>query len=234
MVEIPKNAKMYRKHSILLSELRKDILKVSRKATNGISRQDYIFLKNTSAQAAAMAPFAHEQGIFGNGVTILLLEDSGITHHEVRNYVETRSRDKPIENFAYSTDHGSSMAAYIHAISPGACIRVRPTSDFSSMENVRIINASFGNQKQQGFKNLFSNLPDKKNILIVKSAGNHKENLSIDPHTDNCDDLLQSTIFTGSLRQDYKPRTFSALPGSMEKFQHNFLIKITNLMQRQI
>ena len=223
MVEIPKNAKMYRKHSILLSELRKDILKVSRKATNGISRQDYIFLKNTSAQAAAMAPFAHEQGIFGNGVTILLLEDSGITHHEVRNYVETRSRDKPIENFAYSTDHGSSMAAYIHAISPGACIRVRPTSDFSSMENVRIINASFGNQKQQGFKNLFSNLPDKKNILIVKSAGNHKENLSTDPHTDNCDDLLQSTIFTGSLRQDYKPRTFSALPGPMEKFQHNFL-----------
>ena len=205
-------------------ELRTELLKNARKQTNGISEEDYKFLKGTSAFAASGAGYAQKRGIKGAGVNILLLEDSGITHQDVRTYVERDSPTNPIFGFEEGQDHGSSMASLIHAIAPSSAIRVKPINDYkNNLINVRIINASFGDDKPDFYKTTFQEIPRDSDVLIVKAAGNSQENLSKVPSMNNCDLLIPLSIFAGNLRQDYKGKTSSGFPGSNKKFQDSFL-----------
>ncbi len=222
-VALDQNSYTYKAHRRNVKDVGQQLLQEARKNPAGISPQDYKFLKGTSAQAAASADYAHEQGLFGNNITILLLEDSGITHSDVRTYVEPGSPKDPIRDFHSHTDHGSAMAAYIHAVAPGATIRTRTIAilEYQSGIGERIINASFGDDKPQGFMNTFG--VSQGNALIVKSAGNSKEDLSTTPYTQNCDSLIPRTIFAGNLRQDYKGKTSSGVPGLEKKFQDSFL-----------
>jgi len=200
------------------------LLKAAREEKNGISRQDYKFLKGASAFAASGAEWAHKAGILGSGVTVLLLEDSGVNHSNMRKVVEEGSLEGAVDGFKQKVDHGSAMASLIHAIAPASTIRVRPIQQvFSSLENVRIINASFSDKEVEGFQKTFDEITTDSNILIAKSAGNNRENLSIHPHTQGCSTLLPFTIFVGNLRQDYKGRTSSGFPGDNPQFQESFL-----------
>jgi hypothetical protein len=215
-----------------LKEIRKEgssLLTAARGEANGISQQDYDFLKGTSAFAASGAEWAHLEGINGNGVKILLLEDSGINHADTRRIVENDSPNRAIEGMKYKLDHGSGMASLIHSIAPASSIRVRPIREWSSsLGSVRIINASFGNDKANGFANSFPTLTAANNVLITKSAGNHQENLSAHQHTQGCESLLPFTIFAGNLRQDYKGKTSSGFPGANPAFQNSFLWVISD------
>ncbi len=200
------------------------LLKAAREEKNGISRQDYKFLKGTSAFAASGAEWVHKAGILGSGVTVLLLEDSGINHADIKGFVEEGSLEGAVDGFKHKVDHGSAMASLIHAIAPASTIRVRPIQQvFSSLKNVRIINASFSDEEVEGFQKTFEGITTDSNILITKSAGNNRENLSIHPHTQGCSTLLPFTIFVGNLRQDYKGRTSSGFPGDNPQFQESFL-----------
>jgi hypothetical protein len=202
----------------------KDLLATARGEANGISQQDYNFLKGTSAFAASGAEWAHLDGITGEGVTILLLENSGINHADTRGIVEAGSPQAAIAGKQYKLDHGSGMASLIHSIAPASSIRVRPVREWSSsLGSVRIINASFGNDKANGFANSFPALTAANNVLITKAAGNNQENLSAHQHTQGCESLLPFTIFTGNLRQDYKGKTSSGFPGANPAFQNSFL-----------
>ncbi len=204
----------------------KDLLAAARGEADGISQQDYNFLKGTSAFAASGAEWAHLEGINGNGVKILLLEDSGINHADIRGIVDSDSQKDPATGMKYKLDHGSSMASLIHALAPASNIRVRPianVTDAASLTDVRIINASFGSNERNGFANSFPALTAANNVLIAKSAGNHQENLSEHPHTQGCESLLPFTIFAGNLRQDYKGKTSSGFPGENTAFQNSFI-----------
>ncbi len=213
----------YKAHNRTVKKNGQRLLQEARKNSVGISQQDYKFLKGTSAQAAAGADYAHEKGIFGKNITILLLEDSGITHADVRTYIEPGSSTEPISGFPFHTDHGSAMAAYINAVAPAAIIRCLPVAtEFSDLRDVKIINASFSDNAPEGFSRKFSNVA-KAEALIVKSAGNSQENLSTNPHTQHCDALIPHTIFAGNLRQDYKGKTSSGVPGENPIFQDSFL-----------
>ncbi len=207
-----------------LKEIRsegRELLLSARKEANGISQQDYDFLKGTSAFAASGAEWAHLERITGQGVTILLLEDSGVNHADIRNKIEFGSPENAIKGMQYKLDHGSGMASLIHAIVPDSIIRVRPIRDLSTSLNsdVRIINASFGGK----FKSSFIGINEASKVLIAKSAGNHQENLSEHTEMEGCEPLLPFTIFTGNLRQDYKGSTSSGFPGTKREFQNSFL-----------
>ncbi len=208
---------------------RPDLLEAARNDENGISWQDYQFLKGTSACAAPGTAWAHEDGIRGNGVTVLLLENSGINHSDMRKIVEAGSPETPISHPYEMADHGSAMASLIHAVAPEAIIRVRPIDEVDiSLSGVRVINASFGSEELEGFSHCFSNIATNDNVLIVNASGNDQEDLSTHPYTRNCDRLLAFTIFAGNLRQDYKTRTSSGFPGESSKFQQSFLWVVGN------
>ncbi len=204
----------------------KELLSAARNELNGISQEDYNFLKGTSALAASGAEWAHLDGITGQGTTILLLEDSGINHADIRKNVEASSPEHALNGMKYKLDHGSGMASLIHAIAPGSVIRVRPIGKLSTSLNsdVRIINASFGSIEENGFRDTFTGVTTAgSNPLIVKSAGNHQQNLSEHPYTKNCESLIPSTLFAGNLRQDYKGSTSSGFPCTNIEFQNSFL-----------
>ena len=204
----------------------RDLLAVARTEANGISQQDYNFLKGTSAFGASGAEWAHLEGITGKDVTILLLEDSGVNHADIRKNVEAGSPEHALNGIKYKLDHGSGMASLIHAMAPDSVIRARPIGKLSTSLNsdVRIINASFGSIEENGFRDTFTGVTTAgSNPLIVKSAGNHQQNLSEHPYTKNCEFLIPSTLFAGNLRQDYKGSTSSGFPGTNIEFQNSFL-----------
>ncbi len=218
----------YQKHLSRMSHsseapYRPSLLATARNKENGISSQDYSFLKGTSAFAASCAELAHKTGILGTDVTVLLLENSGINHVHIKEIVEAGSPEKPTEE-SYCLDHGSAMASLIHAIAPHASIRVRPTSEVgSALTSIKIINASFSSGIVEGFQQTFPNIAAANNVLIMQSAGNYQQNLSTDNYTQNADTLLPFTIFAGSLKQDYKEASYSGFPGNNIKFQQSFL-----------
>lgn len=208
------------------AELRKEGVKLLRGArgeAGGISVEDYTLLKGTSAVAASGADLAHEAGIFGEGVRVLLLEDSGINHTDMQKVVSAGSTVETAGGFPFKTDHGSAMASLINAVAPKSNITVKHVADLAtSVEGVRIINASFGGDSAEGFKNTFVGVVGS-GALIVKSAGNSQQNLSTDAYTQNCGVLLPLTIFAGNLRQDYKGKTSSGVPGANPAIQNSFL-----------
>lgn len=204
--------------------LRLELLDKARQEPSGISRQDYQFLKGTSALAASRARHAHTQGILGADVRILLLEDSGITHGIIKDYVEPGSPKDPSIGFTELQDHGSGMASLIRSIAPFASIFVKPIEGYqNNLDSVRIINASFGEDNPESFKKRFKDISGRNDILVVKSAGNHTENLSEHQAMTNSADIIPISIFAGNLRQDYKRKTASGFPGDMKEFQESFL-----------
>ncbi|MCE2716368.1 MAG: S8/S53 family peptidase [Pseudomonadota bacterium] len=200
------------------------LLKITRQQVQGISEEDYEFLKGTSGFVAPGAQWAHHAGVLGQCSKVLLLEDSGINHADMQRIVEKNSLKTPISNHAESSDHGSAMVSLIHAIAPQAKIYVVPTNEVgTSFIASCIINASFGSSQSEGFINHFNDITASAGVLIVKSAGNHQQDLSTHPYTKNCDRLLPFTIFAGNLGQDYKARISSGFPGKNPKIQKSFL-----------
>lgn len=200
------------------------LLKEVRKREMGISQEDYRFLKGTSGFAASGAEWAHKIGALGEGTEILLLENSGINHADMKKVVERGYSENPTFDYESIIHHGSSMVSLIHSIAPKAKIHVVPTDEVDvSFMDIRIINASFGSNQLKGFARHFKNIRAGNNILIVKSSGNEHQDLSIHPYTKDCDRLLPFTIFAGNLRQDYKTNARSGFPGKNPKIQQSFL-----------
>ncbi len=157
------------------------------------------------------------------GVHILLLEDSGINHTDMQKVVSAGSSVETAGGFPFKTDHGSAMASLISAVAPKSSITVKHVAELAApVVGVRIINASFGGNASEGFKNTFAGVVGS-GALIVKSAGNSQQNLSTDAYTQNCGVLLPLTIFAGNLRQDYKGKTSSGVPGANPTIQNSFL-----------
>lgn len=194
------------------------LLKAARSQAQGISWEDYKFLKRPSGFSASGAEWAHRIDVLGHNSGVLLLENSGINHADMQKIVETTSPKMPIADYYGSVDHGSAMASFIHAIAPKAKIYVVPCDDLDiSLIDIRVINASFGGSLPEGFAKHFERIKASDDVIIVQVSGNDQENLSTDPYTQNCDRLLPFTIFAGNLGQDYKTQTSSGFPGENSK-----------------
>ncbi len=213
--------------------LRKGALAEGR-AKDRISLEDYEHLKGASAAQASLAQELHQKGIRGKGVTIWLLENSGINEHKkVSRYVTPDSNKLPVFEFTEAEDHGTNMASLSHQIAPESTLGVYHVKDYlvhlqkktEVGEAPDIINASFGSEKtlQEVFSGIFELSPDFL-PLLVKAAGNSGENLSKIVKFTDTDRILRShLLFAGNLRQDGRPRKSSAAPGENPEIQARFL-----------
>jgi hypothetical protein len=209
-----------------IAAARKDLLGESRRK-EGISQEDYKFLKGTSGRTAAGVAFAHERGILGRDVRILVLEDSGTGEHEtLKGWIESASKERAREGFTQKVDHGAGMAYLIRSLAPESKALVEHIGELSKAQKsykAQIINASFGSKTSGDFEKNFGGFVDNHDVIIIKSAGNNQEDLSLDPELSGSEDLWPQVIFAGNLRPDYRPATSSGVPGENENIQNRFL-----------
>lgn len=207
----------------------KDLLQSLRSSDGSktISPEDYRLLKGASARS--LAHFAHAAGLAGEGITILVLEDSGSAPHGLVS-PDAMSDTAPVSSTwaGGSLSHGRSMEHYVSQIAPRARIIVQHIAKgLSAPRDARIINASFtSDAAETSFSKLFSRLSlgTEPQRLIVSSAGNHQQNLSADPYWGTISRaVLDVSIFAGNLRQDFRTKTSSGMPGDNPKIQNSFI-----------
>ncbi len=181
-------------------------------SSDPLSKDEYKLMHTPTAKGG-IGSMWHEESE-GQGVPILLFENSGINHQGVR--VSPRSQISSLGEFS---DHGAGMASLIGQISPKAQIIVIHTADLPKINefpDVRILN--FSNSITENA--LSSYIPFLNNKIIVKASGNNAENLSSNGWSPSISDFI---LFAGNLRQDLRVTASSGKPGDMQYIQNNFL-----------
>ena len=229
---------------------RREALATIRAKEARIPSADYAHLKGASAFQLSRAEELQKEGVAGKGVTIWVLEDAGINEHpavaqyvnpsseKIHSIILSTSRDHLVDGhpIIYNIDHGAGVASLIHQIAPEANLIVRysnSTYDTSEIKRPQIINASFEKSfttpstitLQSSFGWILRNIPAPQDQpLVIKAAGNHKQDLSTYPETQGtAHDLLEVIIFAGSLKQGNLPTAYSATPGNDPAIQNRFL-----------
>ena len=144
-------------------------------------------------------------------VPVLLFENSGVNHQEVR----ARGKTGPSESFTGFQDHGSAMASLINQIAPRGDVDVEYLENvLDALSRADIIN--FSNSYD------LSRLPKEQLIgkVVVKAVGNSREDASL---TDAVGENFEHILFAGNLTKDRRMSKTSGFPGEDPAVQKNFL-----------
>ena len=177
-----------------------------------LGADEYIILKAPVARGAVGGIFIPSSIPKASlDVPVLLFENSGVNHQEVR----ARGKTGPSESFTGFQDHGSAMASLINQIAPRGDVDVEYLENvLDALSRADIIN--FSNSYD------LSRLPKEQLIgkVVVKAVGNSREDAS---WTDAVGENFEHVLFAGNMTKDRRFHSTSSYPGMDPRVQSNFL-----------